>query len=73
MKRLIILFTPLLLTIIFFSPSYAKLTEMSVNGSGMTFYVDFELIRKHSGYVYWYDLIDLLKPDKDGDPSYQGI
>jgi hypothetical protein len=32
----------------------------------------FERIRKHGGYVYWYDLIDLLKPDKDGYVSYKG-
>ena len=72
MKRLIILFTPVLLTIVFLSPSYAKWTEMGANVSGMTFFVDFERIRRHGGYVYWYDLIDLLKPDKDGDTSYKG-
>jgi hypothetical protein len=72
MKRLVMLFTPVLLTMIFSSPSYAKWTEVGTNTSGMTFYVDFERIRKHGGYVYWYDLIDLLKPDKDGDVSYKG-
>jgi hypothetical protein len=45
---------------------------MGANVSGMTFFVDFERIRRHGGYVYWYDLIDLLKPDKDGDTSYKG-
>jgi hypothetical protein len=54
----------------FLSPSYAKWTEMGANGSGMTFYVDFERIRKHGGYVYWYNLIDLFKPNKDVDTSY---
>ncbi len=36
---------------------------------GGTAYVDFERIRKHDGYVYWWELIDLLKPDEDGDLS----
>jgi hypothetical protein len=39
------------------------------NVSGMNFYVDLERIRKHSGYVYWYDLINLLKPNEDGGLS----
>ena len=26
--------------------------------------MDFERIRKHGGYVYWWDLEDFLKPDK---------
>ena len=56
----------------FSSPSYSKWTKMGQNGSGMIFYVDFERIRKIDGYVYWYDLIDLFKPDKDGDTSYKG-
>jgi hypothetical protein len=30
--------------------------------SGDTFYVDFERIRKHDGYVFWWDLIAYLKP-----------
>ena len=33
--------------------------------------MDFERIRKVDGYVYFWDLIDLLKPDKDGDLSYR--
>ena len=42
---------------------------MSVNRNGTTFYVDFERIRKHDGYVYWWDLIDYLKPTREGDLS----
>ena len=34
--------------------------------------MDFERIRKHGGYVYWWELTDLIKPDKDGDFSYKG-
>jgi len=35
----------------------------SGNGANTT-YVDFERIRKHGGYVYWWDLLDRLKPTK---------
>ena len=34
--------------------------------------MDFERVRKHDGYVYWWDMSNLLKPDKDGDLSYRG-
>jgi len=44
---------------------------VSENVDGTTLYVDFERIRKHGGYVYWWELSDLLKPDKDGDWSYK--
>jgi hypothetical protein len=36
--------------------------------NGTTFYVDFERIRKHGGYVYYWYLTDYLKP-KFGDLS----
>ena len=31
--------------------------------------MDYERIRKHGGYVYWWMLFDRIKPDKDGDFS----
>ena len=42
---------------------------MSESVSGNTFYVDFERIRKHGGYVYFWDMGDYLKPDKWGNLS----
>ena len=36
-----------------------------------TGYVDFERIRKVDGFIYWWVLIDLLKPDEDGDLSHK--
>ncbi len=35
-------------------------------GGGNTFYVDFERIRKHDGFVYWWELGDYLKPSPNG-------
>ena len=50
----------------FSSPSYAEWTKVgegtSTMNRGNAYYVDFERIRKHDGYVYWWDLTDLLKP-----------
>ena len=37
--------------------------------SGKNYYVDFERIRKHGGYVYYWIMDDFLEPDKDGDLS----
>ena len=47
-----------------FSPStsFAGWTKVSENVDGDTFYVDFERIKKHDGYVYYWYLIDYLKP-----------
>ena len=42
---------------------------MSENADGYTFYVDFERIRKHGGYVYYWKLGVYLKPDKWGNLS----
>jgi len=39
------------------------------NVSGTTFYVDFGRIRKHDGYVYYWELDDYLKPTKTGKLS----
>ena len=51
------------------TPVFGEWKWVDENVSGTTFYVDFERIRKHGGYVYWWDLVDYLKPDKDGDLS----
>ena len=42
---------------------------MSENAIGDTFYVDFERIRKHDGYVYWWGLSDFVKPISKGYSS----
>ena len=39
---------------------------MSVDSKGNIFYVDFERIRKHGGYVYWWELGDYLRPTPEG-------
>ena len=69
MKSLLLIFTLLFSTLMFSSPSYAKWEKVGENVHGDTFYVDYERIRKHGGYVYWWELTDLLKPIKHGHLS----
>ena len=63
MKSLLTIFT-LLFTVMIPSTSFAEWTKVGTNESGSDFYVDFERIRKHDGYVYWWDLVDYLKPKR---------
>ena len=65
MKTLLTIFT-LVFTVMFSSPSYSEWTKVGKNVIGNTYYVDFERIRKHDGYVYWWGLSDYLKPKKFG-------
>ena len=63
MKKLTLIFTLLVSTVMFSSPSYAEWAKVTEGvKSGNTFYVDFERIRKHDGYVYFWSLTDRLKP-----------
>ena len=43
------------------TPVFADWTQVSENVNETTFYVDFERIRKHGGYVYFWELGDFLK------------
>ena len=71
MKKLTLVFTLLFSTVMFSSASFAEWTKVSTNVKGNTLYMDFERIRKHDGYVYWWVLTDLLKPTKSGTFSYK--
>jgi hypothetical protein len=76
MKKLTLIFTLLVSTAMFSSPSYSKWTKVGEGVSGMTYYVDFKSMKKHGGYVTYWVLRDYLKPDKFGNLSgktyYQG-
>ena len=70
MKSLLTILT-LVFTVMFSSTSYAEWTKVSEGVEGDVFYVDFERIRKHDGYVYFWALNDYLKPNERGDLSYK--
>ena len=64
MKKLLLIFTLLFSTLLFSTPSYAEWTKVaSIKNGADTFYVDFERIRKHGGYIYFWELTDYLKPE----------
>jgi len=69
MKKLLLTFTLLFSTLMFSSPSYGEWTKVVKGVQGDTFYVDVERIRKHGGYIYWWDLTDYLKPKYSGHLS----
>ena len=47
----------------------SRWTEVVESVSGDTHYVNFDRIKQHDGYVYYWGLRDNLKPDSDGDMS----
>ena len=53
----------------FSSSSYAGWTKATKNSRGTTFYADFDRIRKHDGYVYYWVMADYLKPTEYGHLS----
>lgn len=75
MKNLLTIFT-LLFTVVIPSTSFAEWTKIADDNVGDSWYVNFERIRKHDGYVYYWRLADQLKPDNLGYLStavyYQG-
>jgi hypothetical protein len=68
MKTLLTILT-LVFTLVFSSPSFAGWTQVGGDKNETTYYVNFERIRKHDGFVYYWDLSDYVKSDKDGDLS----
>ena len=70
MKKLLLIST-LIFSVMFSSASYAGWTKVGTSVAGHTYYVDFERIRKHNGFVYYWSLTDYLKPSPYGDLSYQ--
>jgi len=67
MKPLLTIFT-LVFTMMFSSTSFADWTKVTENVNGDTYYVDFERMRKVDGFVYYWTLVDFLKP-RNGDLS----
>jgi hypothetical protein len=66
--RKLTLLTVLVLSLLS-TPVFADWTKVSENEIGDSYYVDFERIRKHGGYVYFWRLSDYLKPTEFGDLS----
>jgi hypothetical protein len=59
----------LVFTMALSSTSFAEWTETGDSVDGATFYVDYERIREHEGYVYFWTLIDLSTRMEQGVTS----
>ena len=71
MKSITLIVTFLFSTTIWSYKSFADWTYVATGETtGVESYIDFERIRKHDGFVYFWLLEDLSKPDQDGDLSY---
>ena len=68
MKKLTLILS-LIFTVTLSSPSYAKWTKVSENVNGHKLYVNFETIRKHGEYVYYWDFMNYEKPSPSGSFS----
>jgi len=69
MKTLLTI-TILVFTLMLSSTTFADWTKVGENKNG-AHYVDFERIQKVDGFVYYWELGDYLKPNKDGDLSFE--
>jgi hypothetical protein len=68
MKKLILIL--LFSTVMFSSSSYAEWTKVGETASsGDSYYVELSTVKKNSGYIYYWELLDRLKPTKFGDLS----
>ncbi len=70
MRKTILTITILIFTTIWSSKSFGEWEYVTKGISGVETYIDYTRIKKHDGYVYFWALEDLLKPDQDGDLSY---
>lgn len=66
MKKL----TILLFSILISFSSYGKWEELFESVDGDTYYIDTDTIKEHKGYVYYWKLVDRIKP-MDGIMSYK--
>ncbi len=67
MKKL----TVLLFSILISFSSYGEWTKVTEDNIGNTHYLETNTIKEHGGYVYYWDLIDYLKPGIHGAMSYK--
>ena len=45
---------------------YAGWTKVIKTANGDEYYVDFERVKKHDGYIYWWQLTNRAKPSPSG-------
>jgi len=69
MKKHLLILSLLLSTTMFSSQSFGEWELLVVNSDGEEFYWDKDKVRVNQGLVYWYVLVDYLKPSETGTLS----
>ena len=60
-----------ILLLLFATPSFADWDLVATaEDDSVSNYIDLDQIRKEGGFVHFWELMDLKKPDQDGDLSY---
>ena len=49
--------------------SYGEWVNFAKGTDGTTHYIDFDTIKEHNGYVYWWNMSDYIKPNQMGNMS----
>ena len=71
MQKILILFT-LIATLMFSSKSFAEWEQFATSNRGHTHhYLESDTVKEHSGYVYYWRMVDNWVPDERGDISHQ--
>jgi hypothetical protein len=68
MKKITLLLV-IIFTFLFSNTSWGDWTFVEETDTGIKFYYDKDRVRKSGKYLYFWELIDLLKPDKWGNLS----
>ena len=68
MKKITLLLV-IIFTFLFSTTSWGEWTYVTESVDGIKSYYDKDRVRKSGKYLYFWDLVDLLKPDKWGDLS----
>ena len=69
MKKLLVLLFSILISF----NSYGEWTAVSESVDGDIAYIDYENIKKNKGFVYYWELYDLIKPMPIGDGIFSGM
>ena len=68
MKKITILLV-IIFTFLFSTTSWGDWNYLTENVSGIKFYYDKDRIRKSGKFIYFWELVDFIKPNKWGDLS----
>ena len=71
MKKIALILYTIIFSLLFPTSSNADWKQVW-NSLGDTYYLDFEKIKKSEGYVYYWQLLNYVKPDESGYLSSKG-